>query len=98
MEQVGIRDLRSRLASLVRRAGRGEQIRITVDGTPVAQLGPLSPVSTGIDLHDLAAAGLIDAPAQQARHSAQSAREMPAPFSVPADVRLDRLMDQIRGS
>ena len=64
---------------------------ITVDGRPVAQLGPLGPDGAGPSLHDLAAAGLIDPPRRELDHS------MPAPYPVPADVRLDRLIDQIRG-
>ena len=43
MDRLGIRELRNQTASAVRRAGGGERIVITVDGRPVAQLGPLEP-------------------------------------------------------
>src|SRR4029079_14955940 len=43
VEQIGIRDLRNQSAAAVRRAGAGEWIVITVDGRPVAQLGPIEP-------------------------------------------------------
>ena len=89
--RVGIRALRNSVSQLVRRAGRGERIVITVDGRPVAQLGPLGLDGGGPSLHDLAAAGLIEPPRRGLDHS------MPAPYPVPADVRLDRLIDQIRG-
>lgn len=95
LAHVGVRDLRSSLAALIRRAGQGERIVITVDGKPVAQLGPLQPDRAGIELHDLAAAGLIEPPGQPPE--AMADRAMPAPYPVPADVRLDRLIDQIRG-
>ncbi len=95
LAHIGIRDLRGSLASLVKRAGQGERIVVTVDGNPVAQLGPLQPDGAGIELHDLAAAGLIEPPPQLPE--APGEREMPSPYPVPADVRLDRLIDQIRG-
>lgn len=88
---VGVRELRADLAALVRRAGAGERIVVTVDGRPVAQLGPLGPDGGGLTLEDLAAAGLVERPSQGAD------RAMPPPHQVPADVRLDRLVDQIRG-
>ncbi|MGH1489678.1 MAG: type II toxin-antitoxin system Phd/YefM family antitoxin [Acidimicrobiales bacterium] len=91
LAQIGVRALRNEVSALVRRAGDGERIVITVDGRPMAQLGPLEPDSAGLTLDDLAAAGLVEAP----RLSFDPA--MPAPFSVPADVRLDRVVDQIRG-
>lgn len=92
LAQVGIRGLRNSVSELVRRAARGERIVITVDGRPMAQLGPLGPDGVGLTLQDLAGAGLIDPP----RGDADPA--LPAPYPVPADVRLDRLIDQIRGS
>lgn len=91
LSQVGIRELRNSVSALVRRAGHGERIVVTVDGKPVAQLGPLEPDSAGMTLQDLAAAGLIDPPNQEPDQA------MPSPLPVPADVRLDRLVDQIRG-
>ncbi|MEM7323903.1 MAG: type II toxin-antitoxin system prevent-host-death family antitoxin [Actinomycetota bacterium] len=88
---VGIRELRNSVSALVRRAGGGERIVITVDGKPAAQLGPLEADGNGMTLADLAAAGLIEPPAQAPDPA------MPPPLPVPADVRLDRLVDQIRG-
>lgn len=88
---VGVRVLRNQVSSLIRRAEQGERIIITVDGKPRAQLGPLAPGDGGPTLHDLAAAGLIEPPA------APPPARFPVPLSVPADVRLDRLIEQIRG-
>src|SRR5690606_14171409 len=40
VEQVGARELRQNLAAVLRQAAAGERIVVTVDGKPVAQLGP----------------------------------------------------------
>lgn len=89
MERVGIRELRNQVAAVVRRASAGERIAVTVDGAPVAQLGPLEPPGRP-SLEDLFAAGLaippaIDAPA-----------EMPPPSAVPVDVRAEHLVEEVR--
>lgn len=90
LDRVGIRELRNSVSGLVKRAAGGERIVVTVDGRPMAQLGPLGS-SDGATLDDMAAAGLIDPPNQPGQ------TDLPPPLSVPADVRLDRLLDQIRG-
>jgi len=74
MEQVGIRELRNQTASAVRRAGAGERIVITVDGRPVAQLGPLEPTDGEATLADLVSRGLLVAPRRPDR---------PAPSLMP---------------
>jgi prevent-host-death family protein len=91
LDRVGIRQLRNGVSGLVQRAAMGERIVITVDGRPMAQLGPLG----GADersLDDLAAAGLVDPPRRPGPEP-----DVPAPLAVPADIRLDRLLDEIRG-
>ena len=90
LDRVGIRQLRNEVSGLVQRAAAGERIVITVDGRPTAQLGPLGSTDRP-SLDDLAVAGLIDAPRQRGPLDAVT------PLPVPADVRLDRLLDQIRG-
>ncbi len=63
----------------------------TIDGLPVAQLGPLEATDGQHSIHDLAARGLID-PARRP--------DRPAPdFVLPmwAGVRLDQLVREIRG-
>ena len=91
MERIGIRELRNRSATWVRRAGAGERLIITVDGRAVAQLGPLENNDGEPTLDDLAARGLITL----ARRS-----DRPAPdFVMPvwAGTRLDQLVREIRG-
>ncbi len=91
MERLGVRELRNHVASALRRAEGGERLIITADGRPVAQLGPLTPNQEGATLWDLAGAGLVEPPRRHDRPSA------PAPLPVAADLRVDRLLDQVRG-
>src|SRR5258706_4698436 len=71
--RVGIRELRNDVAAVVRRAAAGERIVVTVDGRPVAQLGPLEPAGTPT-LDDLVASGHAVAP-----------RRPPPPAPPPVD-------------
>ena len=89
VEQIGARELRANLAAAVRQAGAGERVVITLDGRPVAQLGPLE--SAGAPgLAELAAAGLLEAPRRI---------DLPIPDAVDTavDVRLDRVLTEVRG-
>lgn len=91
MEEIGIRRLRAELAAATRRAGTGERIIVTVDGRPVAQLGPVDPTDGQTSIADLTARGLLVA----ARRD-----ERPEPtFSMPmwAGTRIDRLLREVRG-
>ena len=84
MEHIGARELRANLAAAVRQAGAGERVVITLDGRPVAQLGPLEP-SGAPSLAELAAAGLVEPPAGADRPRAPDA------LDAAVDVRLDRV-------
>jgi prevent-host-death family protein len=91
MDQIGMRELRADLAAAVRRAGAGERLVVTVDGRPVAQLGPLEPVAGELTLADLAARSQLILARRDDR---------PAPdFSMPmwAGVRIDQLVREVRG-
>ena len=90
MQRVGVRELRNQVAAVVRRAGAGERIIVTVDGAPVAQLGPLEP-SSAPTLDDLAAAGLVRLPGRADRPPP------PGPAPVPVDVRADAVIAELRG-
>ena len=41
-DEVAVRDLRNHTTSVLRRVERGERLRITVNGRPVAQITPLA--------------------------------------------------------
>jgi prevent-host-death family protein len=92
VDQVGIRELRNQVAAVVRRAAGGERVVVAVDGVPVAQLGPLQPDGGGVTLADQAAAGLVDPPRRSDRPAGA-----PAAANPPVDVRLDRVIDELRG-
>lgn len=91
LSPIGVRELRNHVAAAVRRAGGGERLLVTVDGHPVAQLGPITPDRTGVTLWDLAAAGLIDPPRRPDRPAD------PAPLPLPADLNAERLLEASRG-
>jgi prevent-host-death family protein len=90
VERVGIRQLRNNVAAVVRRASAGERVVVTVDGVPVAQLGPLD-AAAGVTLDDLVAAGLIRPPGRRDRPG------MPEAEDAPVDVRPDGVLDELRG-
>jgi prevent-host-death family protein len=91
MQRIGVRELRNQVAAVVRRAGGGERMIITVDGSPVAQLGPIEPTGSPT-LDDLAAAGLVRLPGRPDRPGP------PEPFGVPVDVRLPDVIAALRGA
>jgi len=90
VDEIGIRELRNQVAAVVRRAAAGERVVVTVDGVAMAQLGPLQPEPGALSLHDLAAVGLVEPPRASAGPPPQAA-------NPPVDVRLDRVLDQVRG-
>lgn len=87
---MGIRELRNNVAAVVRRAANGERILVTSDGKPVAMLGPVEP-ATGVTMDDLVAAGLVRPAGRQDRPDAPDATVLPV------DVRVDRVLADIRG-
>lgn len=90
-EELGIRELRADLAAAVRRAGSGDRIVVTDRGRPVATLGPLEPAGSGVDLDDLVATGQVEGPRRHDRPPVGDA------VDLPVDVRLDRVLDELRG-
>ena len=91
MERVGIRELRNNVAAVVRRAGAGERIVVTVDGVPVAQIGPLD-AAAAVTVDDLVAAGLARPPGRRDRPAAPEAED------APVDVRPGSVLDELRGA
>lgn len=89
--RIGIRDLRADAAATVRRAGTGERLIVTVNGHPVAQLGPVGGTHE-VTLDDLIAAGWVVAPRR-----ARGTLRVGEPVAAWAGTRLDRLLREIRG-
>lgn len=88
--EIGTRELRANLAAALRQVGAGERLVVTVDGRPVAQLGPLEPAGFPT-LADLAASGLLEPPRRA------QPPEPPAALDMAVDVRLDRVLAEVRG-
>ena len=87
---VGIRQLRSDVATFVRRAGSGEHLVISVGGRPTAQLGPVAAPEGFVRLSDLIARGAVIAPRRSGPW------HLVAPIPVRAGQRLDRALRDIR--
>jgi prevent-host-death family protein len=66
MREIGVRELRSRLSSVLHRVEDGEQIRVTVRGQPVADIVPAAGRRGGERLRELVAEGRVT-PAARAR-------------------------------
>jgi antitoxin (DNA-binding transcriptional repressor) of toxin-antitoxin stability system len=81
--------LRGSLAAAVRRAAAGERTVVTVNGHPLAQLGPLD--DQGPDLERLVAGGAVIPPRRT------SPWRPPAPVAVWSGVRIDRALVELRG-
>jgi len=90
MDRLGIRELRANAAAIVRRAESGQRTVITVGGRPVAQLGPVAGVEERPSLDELIARGLVIPP----RRGGQPNDDV---ISVWGNVRLDRLLREVRG-
>ena len=92
-QRLGIRELRGALTAMVRRAGAGERLVITIGGRPVAQLGPVEPDRAQVTIDDLVARGLVE-PARRG--------DRPIEPDVRVDAwtggRLDRALREVRGT
>jgi prevent-host-death family protein len=92
MERVAIRELRNNVSRVVRRAQAGERIVITVDGVPVARLGPLNDPGERPTLDDLIAAGRVIPP--------QTTAPPPPPQPVklpPGSPTTEEILNELRG-
>ena len=87
---VGVRELRNQVAAVVRRAGGGDRVIVTVDGRPIAQLGPVEPAGA-LTLDDLVAGGLVQPPGRRDKPAP------PDPAILPVDLRADSVLDEVRG-
>ncbi|MGH7903246.1 MAG: type II toxin-antitoxin system Phd/YefM family antitoxin [Candidatus Dormibacteraceae bacterium] len=43
MQRIGVRELRNDVSAVLRRVEAGEHLTVTVNGRPVAELGPIDP-------------------------------------------------------
>jgi prevent-host-death family protein len=87
---IGIRELRSALAAMVRRAETGERLVVTVDGRPIAQLGPVDATSSAVSMDDLVGRGQVIAPRRRSTYMA------PEPIFLRTGARIDQALREIR--
>jgi prevent-host-death family protein len=87
---IGIRDLRADMAALVRRAGSGEHVIISVAGRSVARLGPVHTPVGALGMDDLIAGGQVLAPRRTGTY------RPPDPIPVWQGSRIDKLLHDIR--
>jgi prevent-host-death family protein len=69
MREIGVRELKLSLSATLRAVGRGEQVRVTLRGRPVADIVPAGASAEDDRLRKLVADGRLVAPtrAQAAR-------------------------------
>lgn len=90
MAHIGMRELRATLSTFLKRAQLGERVVVTIDGQPVAQLGPLAGDIDGVSLSDLVARGAIVAPRRRGDWVPDE------PLLLSAGARVDRALSQVR--
>lgn len=91
MDQVGIRELRANLASIVRLAGNGTDVIVTIDGLPVAQIGPLRPPERPSPIDELISRGQLIGPTRAPRTAPAGT------VGLSAGERIGRLVREVRG-
>ena len=90
--QVGIRQLREQAATFVKRAQSGDHVVITVNGEPVAELGPVGGATPdALTLADLVARNVVIAPRRRDDY------RTPTPITVHSGARIDQLLREVRG-
>lgn len=62
MREIGVRELKASLSETLRAVGRGQQVRVTVRGRPVADIVPAGASAEDDRLRELVAKGRLVAP------------------------------------
>jgi prevent-host-death family protein len=64
MREIGVRELKQSLSKTLQAVGRGEQVRVTIRGRPVADIVPAGATSGDGRLRELVAQGRVTPPAR----------------------------------
>jgi prevent-host-death family protein len=64
MREIGVRQLKQSLSETLRAVGRGEQVRVTLRGRPVADIVPAGAAAGDDRLRELVAEGRVVPPAR----------------------------------
>ena len=75
MRTIGVRELKQSLSETLRAVSRGEQVRVTLRGRPLADIVPAGPATGGDRLRELVAQGRIVPPARPRPKQAPSLAE-----------------------
>lgn len=62
MVEIGVRELKRSLSQTLRAVSRGEQVRVTLRGRPIADIVPAAVAATESRVRELVAAGRLAAP------------------------------------
>lgn len=64
MREIGVRELKQSLSATLRAVGRGEQVRVTLRGRPLADIVPAGAAVVDDRLRELVANGRVVPPAR----------------------------------
>jgi prevent-host-death family protein len=64
MREIGVRELKRSLSETLRAVGRGEHVRVTLRGRPLADIVPASAAAVDDRLRELIASGRLVPPAR----------------------------------
>ncbi|MCA1707875.1 MAG: type II toxin-antitoxin system prevent-host-death family antitoxin [Actinobacteria bacterium] len=76
MRELGVRELKQSLSQILHAVGRGEQIRVTLRGKPIADIVPAREAERDDRLRELVAQGRVQLPGRA--HPARAPRPAPA--------------------
>jgi prevent-host-death family protein len=64
MREIGVRELKQSLSETLRAVGRGQQVRVTLRGRPLADIVPAGAAAIDDPLRELVAQGRVILPSQ----------------------------------
>jgi prevent-host-death family protein len=88
MKELGVRELKQSLSRILHAVGRGEQVRVTLRGRPIADIVPARETDTEDRLRELVSQGRIQLPARA--HPRRPPRMTPARRSASGHVLAER--------
>ncbi|MDH3302585.1 MAG: type II toxin-antitoxin system Phd/YefM family antitoxin [Acidimicrobiia bacterium] len=95
---VGVRDLRAALATHLDRVEAGATLVVRRGGRAVARLVPMSePTRVERGLEEMARLGLVERPRSEPSPASPDAGATAGARPLPVDVRVDRIVRQVRG-
>jgi prevent-host-death family protein len=65
MREIGVRELKGSLSQILRAVGRGEQVRVTLRGRPLADIVPAGAADGDDRLRELVARGRLVPPSRK---------------------------------